>query len=454
MTLTRALLLAGSALVAGCFHGRVASPEHTVTTWRAIESTRGAAASEASRSNTSPKSGPEGQDPGALDARQTYALAVAQSPSIAVAEARAEVAEASIRRARQLDNPQLRLTNFDLQDALAAQPGLNVGLRVPIPRPGTIRARVAGAELAAASQAQWSEEARHQLRVQIDRLFARMAMLTADRAEAQRAAEIRAARRDQIGARVESRVATRLDAALADVDHAEADAEVARIDDALASVHAELEHLAGASDLRFRVDPNELKVRDLPLDRDALTERAMSARADLRESQSRIGQAEADAFLARSKAWPWFDWAQVQYRVGPGSNATSFGVGVALTVPLFSLNLGEIKETKARVRQRELEERARITAVAAEIDAAIDRVERTARRVEELEAGLLPRVEGAAREAEAALAAGSLDPVRASDVLGRTVDARRLHLAALLEHREAVLDLEAAVGAPITGGGR
>jgi hypothetical protein len=70
--------------------------------------------------------------------------------------------------------------------------------------------------------------------------------------------------------------------------------------------------------------------------------------------------------------------------------------------------------------------------------------------VKDLETKLLPQIETATRAAETALAAGALDPVTASTVATRMVEARRTHITALLEHREAVIDLETAIGGAIT----
>jgi cobalt-zinc-cadmium efflux system outer membrane protein len=431
-----------AAALTGCFHAQPYAPERTVATWRAMQSPQATTAGAAKRESAPPASD-------ALTAEQTYALALDHNPDLAVLAARAEVAAAGVRAARQLDNPQLRLTNFNIDEAIIDRPGLNIGLRVPIPRPGTVRARVQGAQAEAGAEESVTDDARRQLRAGVYKRFARLAMLTADLDHVTRAAELQGARRQQVDARVEQAVATRLDAALAGVTHAEARDEAARVRAELERVHAELEALAGASPLQFQVDPDELVVRDLALDRDALTEQAMRARPELRAAQSRVGEAQAEAYLARSKAWPWFDWAQVQYRAGPAATAASFGFGVALTLPVFSWNRGEIKATRALVRQRELEERARIAAVAREIDDALARVEQTAARVRELERDLVPQIEAAARETEAALAAGSIDAVKAHEVGARMVGARRALLAAQLAHREAVIDLEAAVGQPL-----
>lgn len=446
--MARALTLAAAALLlAGCFHARSYSSDRTVATWRAMQAPKPGSSAQATA-----KPGEPAQPTDALTAEQTYALALASSPDVAVLEARAEVAAAEVGSAKQLDNPQLRMTNFNMEDALAGTPGMNIGLRVPIPRPGTIRAKVQGAQRSADAQASWTEDAKRQLRARIYKLFARMATLTAELEQVERATQLRASRRDAVGARMQQSVSTRLDAALAEVAHAEARDESSRIRNDLAALQTELEQIAGAGQpLRFQIDPSELQLRDRELDLEALTEQAMAARPELRAAQNNIGRAEADVYLAKSKAWPWFDWAQIQYRAGPGATAASFGFGVALTLPVFSWNRGEIKAKRAVLRQRELEERAKIAAVAREVGAALARVEQTAQRIRELEQGLLPQLDAAAREADAALAAGSLDIVAANEIAVRVVSARRLHTAALLAHREALIDLEAAVGGPLPG---
>lgn len=446
--MARAVTLAAALLLAGCFHARAYAPDRAVATWRASQAAKARGAGPSSATRAEPAA------PGAaLTAEQVYDLALARSSSLAALTARADAAAAQVDAARQIENPEFRLQSFNLDDAIAGRPGLNVVLRMPVPRPGSVRARVHGAERAAEVQRSETDDARRQLRARIYKLFARMAMLTADLELVAHAAELRAARRDQVGARVEQSVATRLDAALADVAHAEAREESAHLRDELATIRSELAHLGGLDDsAQFQIDPGELQLRDVALDLDALTEQALTARPELRAAQSRVGQAEADVFLARSQAWPWFEWAQIHYRIGPeASTPASWTFGVALNVPLFSLNRGEIKARRAVLRQRELEERAEISDVARDVAEALARVEQTARRVRELEAGLLPRVDAAAREAEAALAAGSLDAVAAGEIAARMVAARRIHTAARLAHREAVIDLEAAIGGPLPG---
>lgn len=431
----------------GCFHAPTTSASRAVAVWREME----AASAEAPTRGGS-AAAPEGAADRSLTAEQAYQMALARNPDLAVYEAQVEVADAEIAAAKQLDNPTLRLTNFRLDNAVKGAPTMQMGVRVPIPRPGSIKAKTDGARLAAEGARAWSGEARRLLRARIYKLFARLALLQADLAHVTRAAELRAERLRMLQSRVDRAVATRLDQSLADVAHAEALDEAARLRGEVQLVEAELQQVTGAGpQAQFRVDAQELTQREPALDREALTERALGERPEIRAAQMRLGVAEAEAYLARSQTWPWLSWAQVSYYVGPNATPGSFGLGVALDLPFLSWNRGEIRAAKARVRQGQAEERAKVAAVAHEVRQALARVEQTATRVRELEKGLLVRLDAAGREAEQALAAGAIDPLQASDLEVRRIAARRLHLAAQLDHREALIDLEAAVGAALAG---
>ena len=440
--------LIAALLLGGCFHAPAYSPQRSVATWREMQS---AAPASATKSRT------EAGD--ALTADEAYAYALRNNPELAVAEAEADVIAAEVGAARQIDNPQLRLTNFGVDDAVRGTAGLNLALRAPIPRPGTVRARVEGARLAAEAAQGQTEAARRLLRAEIDRLYARLAMLRADLEEVTRAVSLGDERHTQIRERVERQVGTRVELALADLERAEANDEANRLRAEVASTEAALARVIGpGAPRKYHVDPNVLRVADLELDQNALTERALRSRPELRATQGLVGQAAAAVYLERSKAWPWLSWAQVGYALGGNAATLPIGTpttaipvsfGLALDLPIFSWNRGEIRAARALQRQRELEERAGVANVASEVGEALARVERATARIAEIEANLLPTVEEAVRQAEAALAAGALDPVTASEVAARRVSARRLHLAAMYERREAIIALEAAVGGPL-----
>ena len=377
-------------------------------------------------------------------------MALRHNPALAVTEAEAEVVAAEVGAAKQIDNPTLRVTNFGVDDAVRGTPGINLGLRAPVPRPGTVRARVQGARMAAEAAQGETEAARRLLRMEIDVRYARLALLRADLEEVRRAAELGEAREQQVRARVEQGVGTRVELALAAMARAEAVDEAARIREEEAQTQAELARLIGPGAPReYRTGRGELEAVAVTLDGAALTERALRARPELRASQTRVAAAAAAVYLARSEAWPWLSWAQVNYNIGANASSSALGFGLALDLPVFSWNRGEIRVARALQRQRELEERASVAEVASEVEEALARVERASARVREIEGGLLRTVEEAGREAQAALAAGALDPLKASEVAERGVKARRLHLGALFERRAAIIALEAAVGAAV-----
>lgn len=445
---TIARLLALACLAPACFKAPAVSGQRSLATWHDMR-------------QAPPPSGPASKSsapkPGdALSADQAYALALARNPDLAVAEAEADVAEAEIAAARQLDNPQLRVTNFQIDEA-SRRPGFNLGLRAPIPRPGSLHARVQAAKSTATGAQARADAARRQLRSRIDRLYARLALLTADLDELTRAGELAGQRLDQLRARVERAVATRIDLSLAVVDHAELIDEASRVRGEKARTEAELTAVvAPGATLRYQVAAADLAAADVPRDRDALIDRAVASRPEPRGRQSATDAAEAEVYLARNEVWPWLSWAQINYSINPTTAGTgtssvayanAFGFAVALDLPLLSWNRGKIKAARARARQASMEERAAVAAVAAEVEAALARVEAADRRLRDLEQNLLPQVEDAARAADEALAAGGLALEAVLEIHERRIAARRLHLAALYERRDAVLELEAAVGA-------
>ncbi|MCY1057343.1 TolC family protein [Nannocystis sp. SCPEA4] len=444
--MTRAWMILSSwtMMAVGCVQGPAISPERAVATWHEMQvgHPRGAL----------PESAVAALEAGdALTVEQVYALALANNPELAVVEARAEVATEEIAAARQIANPSVRVSNVGVDDSAQGRLGFNLGLRAPIPRPGSVRARVDGARHAAAGAQGQAEAARRQLRVRVYRLFARLAWLTADLEEVTRAVSLCDERQRQLRARVARAVATDVELALADVARAEAVDEARKLRGELARTEAELARVVGPGPaFSVRVDRKQLDIDDLMLDPTALTEHALRARPELRMAQTKVGQARSAVTLAKVEAAPWVSWAQVNYFVGPGTTTpASFGLALAIDVPLFSLNRGKIRAAKALARQRQVEERAEVAAIAGEVGEAIARAQRADARVHEIEQGLLPQVDAAARQADAALAAGTLDVVEVLDIEARRVAARRLHLAARFERRDALIELEAAVGAPL-----
>jgi outer membrane protein TolC len=423
----------------GCFHPEPLSPERSVAKWRATQTPK---VDEHGSPQAVTELGPE----------ETYLLAVDNSAALAALDARAEVADARVKEARQLDNPQLRIADIDVEDIRDGQAWFDAVVRVPIPRPGSLQTRAEAAKLVAQSERTLSADAKRVLRARIHKRFALLAMLQADREQATAVRELAEQRRAFAKERLDAEAGTKLDVALADVEVAEAVAEEQGIEGEIEQLEGDLQRLAGVDGpVRFRVEGSPA-VRDADLDHEVLVEKAVRSRPELRAAQAGVGVARAQVHLARNKTWPWFEWGQVDYHAGPNATGASWGFGVALTLPVLSWNRGEIRATKAQVRQREAEESQEIAAIADEVREAAGRVEWSAKRVHQLQTVLLPPIEAAATEATAAVESGSLDRLAANEIALKAVEARRRLIAAELEHRVALIELEAAVGAPIGAG--
>jgi outer membrane protein TolC len=232
----RSALIPG-LLLAGCLHVPAYAPQRAVAIWRTMQ--------PAPTGATGPGGAATAGD--ALDAGQTCALALANNADLAAVAARSAVAAADVRAAREIEGPQLRLTNFNVDDVVDGRAGVNLGVRMPIPRPGAVRARVAGARFAADDQRTATDEAGRRLCTRIHKLFARLALLHADREHVARAAAMRAADRARQDDRLARAVATHLDVALADVALAEARDEDARVLGEILRSEAELVRLVGVA---------------------------------------------------------------------------------------------------------------------------------------------------------------------------------------------------------------
>jgi hypothetical protein len=241
---------------------------------------------------------------------------------------------------------------------------MNLGLRAPIPRPGSIHARVAAARLLAEGAESRVEAARRRLRVDIMRHYAQLAYYTADLEELDRAPPSPTTPPTAEGPRRPGGRHPRRPLARRGRSR-RAPRRARRVHGELARTEAALTLLvAPGTSQKFLVDRDDLEPGDLPRPQDP-HRAGRVARQELRETQTATNEAEAAVYLARRTR-------RGRGSRGPRSTTSSapspdrlnnpttpaFGFGLALDIPLFSLNLRKIKAARAVVRQRELEERA------------------------------------------------------------------------------------------------
>jgi len=195
----------------------------------------------------------------------------------------------------------------------------------------------------------------------------------------------------------------------------------------------------------FIVD-EDLAFRDVPLDRERLLSESRRLRPDVRAAEAARDKARADVNLARANAW-WDFAPLVQYqRIGQDN---TFGVGISVPLRVFDRNQGEIARTVAEAGRTDHALQAAVDQARAEVEtayAAADTARDKARRLGDL---YLPRAQRARDTVEFAYRRGGLSVLDLLDAQRTYRETALEHLRALGAYRNAVYQLEAAVGGPL-----
>jgi len=193
------------------------------------------------------------------------------------------------------------------------------------------------------------------------------------------------------------------------------------------------QHLATVSDSEFTF---------IPLDKDlSALKREVASRPSLRAAGARVAQAEAGLRLARKNALP-------DLKIGlfyPSLRASSWGFGVGLTLPLWRDKIeGERREAEALSQAQAAAREAREKKIFSLLRNAYESVKATEERLALFEQSLLPEIDGILELGLSDYQYGKIDSLHLFDVL-RTYKAAQLeYLAALLDHRVSLVDLESA----------
>jgi outer membrane protein TolC len=172
-----------------------------------------------------------------------------------------------------------------------------------------------------------------------------------------------------------------------------------------------------------------------------LAARALAARPELAEAAHVVEAADALAYRERARRMPWFEYFQVERSV---RSTVDWAVSLGITIPILSLNGGEIEAADARSHGAITARRRLATATLQELDAAIALAETTGKRSREIAARVEPLDQ--AMTQLVAQSAGVADPVKLLLLEERHVRAERKVLEAAFEHRLALIALEALTG--------
>jgi outer membrane protein TolC len=179
-----------------------------------------------------------------------------------------------------------------------------------------------------------------------------------------------------------------------------------------------------------------------------LDRRLLQGRFDLRASEAAYARAEEELKAAILRQYP-------RLRLGPAfqrelEGDASLGLGLSLELPLFDRNQGEIAERQAARDRLRAEYQALLHRIRADAYAARAVLRRARLEVETQERDILPLIRRNQTLFEGAFRARELNIVDWVTAQQRAVRARREYLESLVRYGEALVQLEAATGMPLS----
>jgi cobalt-zinc-cadmium efflux system outer membrane protein len=216
---------------------------------------------------------------------------------------------------------------------------------------------------------------------------------------------------------------------------------------ALVTAAHDLYRAVGVVNEQLRV-ASGLHVPDGNFDAEELVKTALEQRADLRAREFAVDEAQARLELeirnrfGNPNVGP--DWEYDSARVN------NIGVQITLPLPLINTRQGEIQQRQAELSRANLDVRQIEVQVRQDVYAAVRRLEKARAWVEFYRKQVIPNMDKALTEVEKLYQTpnSGVDLIRVTDIRRKRLKARDSELDALLEVRQALIDLAAAVGDP------
>jgi outer membrane protein, heavy metal efflux system len=193
------------------------------------------------------------------------------------------------------------------------------------------------------------------------------------------------------------------------------------------------------------------RLRELPAPKEELVKRALAKRPDLVAYKHGLGRAKADLKLAKANGYPD---AYILYQPYTFQNNTYLGVpsayswtlGATLSIPLYNRNQGNVTRAKININQTEIQVESAERLVQSDVLNAVAELEQSLVAVSEFRKEIIPvskRVRDAAFKRFTGGQTGAIEYLNAQQDYNDQV---RSYKDAMIRHRQAILDLNTAVG--------
>jgi len=247
--------------------------------------------------------------------------------------------------------------------------------------------------------------------------------------------------------------ANELEVAASRLEAAEVGREARRAEGELATARCELNRVLGLPPdyelILSDIDkPLHVVLFNDPAD-DDLDQRLLSGRYELKAKQSAYQKSERELRLAILRQYP-------KVKIGPSfgtepEGTNYLGVGASIELPIFDRNQGGIAEAEAVRKTARAEYISLLHKLRADAFDARDQLRRARAEVDEQERTVLPLIRQNEQLFEAAYRARELSIVEWGIAQQRNLKSRRDYLDTLIRYRQKLIELETALGSPLSG---
>jgi cobalt-zinc-cadmium efflux system outer membrane protein len=402
---------------------------------------------QSSAERTTEATAPAATPAGALTFEEAIALAGRNNPNLRAARYAIRFPEAELAQAYRFSNPVL---GFGLLPGLNAGTGVSVSLakRFEIAGQRGLRADAARARVEAA---RWdADDAARLLRVRVGRAFYAVRVNEEMVEVLDSVVAVTGRLLDAAQMKLEQGYAPELDRNLARVQLLMAQLRRAEAASELAARRAELNALLGRSPDEPVAAAGPLVYEPVPrkLSLERLQAYARAIRPDaLAVAQRRLAASTAIR-LARRLAAP--DLVLGAGFTNDADGLRTLGLNAGITIPLFDRNQYGRDRARAEAARVAAEAEARLLAISEEVRSAFARLEAARIRLSTYDEAILALVDSSQRFASRAYARGELDITTTLLAQRQFTDSQIGYLEAALAFDRAALELEAAVGTPLS----
>lgn len=365
-------------------------------------------------------------------------------------EASLAAAEANIAAADRRRNPELRVSQFRLDELLHDSGQARVALRIFPDKPGALSADIAEARAKHAQALANLRIEEQAIEADVRWAFDDVLLLDAEIAITKTIAQTRQTMVTQMQARVAASTGTALDEALAELSSVETDADLAQHEARRREVRGLLFDRIGLppeSSMEVIGDP-PLSWPPAPLPSEkVLVERALRSSPEVAVAAAKIDAADARSFAERAKRIPWVTFLEVGYEFSPKTaQGLAWTFRGAVDLPIFEATGNGVVAANATKSAAERAFEAEVERIVREVRASMREVQSAEALVTQYRNRALPAAEKAAKEAQRALENHNIDSIRALSIeeCRAVVDLRLLQL--IRRYRTAVSGLRRTSG--------